>query len=168
MIALFILPDYPSSKSGSAMWSMTDDMRLIAQVRIQADRVSSTESKRGVWWGLKMSVLDYKMWFLVFLNIGLSAAYGFSNFFPSIVRAFNYPRTTTLLMTAPPYIFAAILSLINAWHSDKTRERGYHFSLPIACGCVGYIICLATTNNGARYGASFIYVGGMYASSEWE
>ena len=118
--------------------------------------------------GQKQSVFDFKMWFLVFLNIGLSAAYGFSNFFPSIVRNFNYPRTTTLLMTAPPYIFAAILSLINAWHSDKTRERGYHFSIPIACGCVGYIICLATTNNGARYGASFIYVGGMYASSEYE
>jgi hypothetical protein len=52
MIALFILPDYPSSKSGSAMWSMTEEMRLIAQVRIQADRVSTSETKRGVWWGL--------------------------------------------------------------------------------------------------------------------
>lgn len=70
MIALFILPDYPASKTGSAMWSMTEEMRLIANVRIQADRVSATEAKAGVWRGLRMSVLDFKMWFLVFLNIG--------------------------------------------------------------------------------------------------
>lgn len=81
--ALFILPDYPLSKTGSASWTMTEDMRKVAAARIVADRVSTEEGKAGVWQGLKMSVLDYKMWLLVGVNIGLSAAYGFSNFFPS-------------------------------------------------------------------------------------
>ncbi|KAL0942079.1 major facilitator superfamily transporter [Colletotrichum truncatum] len=162
MIALFILPDYPDSTTGSARWSMTEDMRKVAAARILADRVSTAEAKAGVWEGLKMSVFDYKMWLLVGMNIGISAAYGFSNFFPSIVRGFGYNNTITLVLTAPPYIFAAIGSLVNAWHSDKTKERGYHFAGPIAFGCIGYIICLATENRNARYGASFIYVGGMY------
>ncbi|KAJ0372721.1 hypothetical protein COL26b_009065 [Colletotrichum chrysophilum] len=162
MIALFILPDYPDSTTGSARWSMTEDMRKVAAARILADRVSTAEAKTGVWHGLKMSVFDYKMWLLVGMNIGISAAYGFSNFFPSIVRGFGYNNTITLVLTAPPYIFAAAGSLVNAWHSDKTKERGYHFAGPIAFGCIGYIICLATENRNARYGASFIYVGGMY------
>src|SRR6478736_2317287 len=34
LIAIFLLPDYPQSKSGSAMWTMTEDMRKVAQVRI--------------------------------------------------------------------------------------------------------------------------------------
>lgn len=165
MIALFILPDYPTSKTGSARWSMTEEMRTIAAARIVADRVSTSEAKAGVLRGLKMSVFDYKMWLLVGMNIGISAAYGFSNFFPSIVRGFGYGQTATLLLTAPPYIFAALGSLVNAWHSDKTKERGFHFAGPIAFGCIGYIICLATTNRDARYGASFIYVGGMYFSN---
>lgn len=71
MIALFVLPDYPHSKTGSARWSMTQDMRIVAAARIAADRVSTSEAKAGVLQGLKMSVFDYKMWMLVALNIGL-------------------------------------------------------------------------------------------------
>lgn len=166
IVALFLLPDYPHSTTGSTMWTMTEEMRIIARVRIEADRVTSSHAKAGIWTGLKMSVFDIKTWLLAFLNIGLSAAYGFNNFFPSIVRGFGYSDTVTLLMTAPPYIFATIMALINCWHSDKAKERGYHFSLPIAVGCAGYIVCLATENTHARYGASFIYVCGMYMASE--
>jgi sugar phosphate permease len=152
LIALFLLPDYPHSQTGSAMWTMTEDMRKIAAARIAADRVSTSEAKSGVWEGLKMAIFDWKMVLLVALNIGISAAYGFSNFFPSIVRGFGYSNVVSLLLTCPPYIFAAIGSLINAWHSDRTSERGYH-------------ICLSTMNGGARYGASFLYVGGMYTAN---
>ncbi|KAI7090315.1 MFS general substrate transporter [Hortaea werneckii] len=165
LVCAFFLPDYPHSKSGSASWSMTEDMRRVAAARIIADRVSTSEAKAGVWQGLKMALKDPKLWALVGVNIGLSAAYGFSNFFPSIVEGFGYSRVVTLLLTAPPYIFAAIGSLINSWHSDKVGERGYHFSGPVAVGCIGYIICLITQNGDARYAASYIFVGGMYISN---
>jgi sugar phosphate permease len=164
VICLFMLPDYPHSKTGSTRWSMTEDMRRLAAARIQADRVSDVEAKAGLWQGLKLSVLDYKTWILVSCNIFISIAYGFSNFYPAIVRGFGYSRTLTLLLTAPPYILAAIGGVVNSWHADKTNERGYHFAGPIAVGIGGYIICLATTNGGARYGASYMYVVGMFTA----
>jgi MFS family permease len=123
VIALFVLPDYPHSKTGSATWSMTEDMRIIAAARIAADRVSTTHAKAGVLQGLKMSVFDYKMWLLVSLlescyinvqvgmNIGISAAYGFSNFYPSIVRGFGYNNTTTLLLTGMSTLVPLTLTL---------------------------------------------------------
>lgn len=37
--------------------------------------------------------------------------------------------------------------------------------IPVAFGCVGFIVCLATQNRDARYAASFIYVGGMYIAN---
>lgn len=86
LVALFLLPDYPDSKTGSAMWLMTEDMRKVAVARILADRPSTGEAKAGVWEGLKLSVKDVKLWLLTCMNIAISAAYGFSNFFPSIVR----------------------------------------------------------------------------------
>lgn len=165
LISLFLLPDYPHSQSGSAMWTMTSDMRRIASARIAADRVSTSAATTGVWAGLKMALFDWKMVLLVTLNIGISAAYGFSNFFPSIVRGFGYSDVVSLLLTCPPYIFAALGSLLNAWHSDRTGERGYHFAGPIAVGCAGYVVCLATLDGGARYGAAFVYVGGMYTAN---
>lgn len=164
-ICVWILPDYPDSNTGSGTWLLTEDMRKLAAARILADRPSVKEGKAGVLQGLKLTVMDIKFWMLVVLNIGISAAYGFSNFFPSIVRGFGYTRTVTLLITAPPYICAAIGSLINARHSDYKKERGLHYAIPVAVGCIGYIVCLATQNREARYAASFIYVSGMYIAN---
>lgn len=165
LICLFILPDYPHSSTGSAMWSMTQEMRDVAAARIVADRPSLEEAKGGAWHGLKLCLLDYKMYILGILNIGLSAAYGVSNFYPSIVRGFGYSDTITLVLTAPPYLLAAIISLINARHSDIKTERGYHYIGAVGIACIGYIICLGTTNGDARYGASFIFIGGMYTAN---
>jgi MFS family permease len=168
-ICFFILPDYPTSTTGSARWTMTEDMRKIAAARILADRPSTAEGKTGAWEGLKLSVRDPKLYVLTLMNICISAAYGFSNFYPSIVRglakSWGYSSTIALLLTAPPYIFAAIGSYINAWHSDKTKERGLHYAIPVLVACTGFIVCLATANPAARYGASFIYVGGMYIAN---
>jgi MFS family permease len=164
VICMFVLPDYPHSTSGSARWSLTEDMRRLAVARIQADRVSDLESNPGLLHGLKLSVLDYRTWILVGINITISVAYGFSNFYPAIVRGFGYGRTYTLLLTAPPYILAAAGGVINSWHADRTNERGYHFSVPIAAGLAGYVICLGTTNRDARYGASYLYVVGMFTA----
>ncbi|WQF89196.1 Putative major facilitator superfamily, MFS transporter superfamily [Colletotrichum destructivum] len=167
IVALVLLPDYPHSKTGSARWAMTEDMRRLAVARIQADRVSLPEAKsNSIWYGLKLTCMDYKTWIFVAINISISAAYGFLNFFPSIVRGFGFEsRTTTLLLTAPPYVFAAVASLCNARSSDHFKERGYHMIGPVAIAIMGYIVCTATGNVPARYAASFLYIGGMFAAN---
>jgi sugar phosphate permease len=104
VMAIFILPDYPASRTGSTMWTMTEDMRRIAETRIIADRVTlatSAEIKTSIWQGLKMSLKDYKLWIIILINITISAAYGFSNFYPAIVRGFGYSRVITLVITFP-------------------------------------------------------------------
>ncbi|KAM0712019.1 hypothetical protein Q7P37_011113 [Cladosporium fusiforme] len=104
VVAMILLPDYPHSRTGSAMWTMSEDMRKIAETRILADKVtiaSETAEKTGVWHGLKLAVTDYKLWIFVMLNISISAAYGFSNFYPAVVRGFGYSRVITLVITFP-------------------------------------------------------------------
>ncbi|KAK1958882.1 major facilitator superfamily transporter [Colletotrichum sublineola] len=167
LLALVLLPDYPHSKTGSARWSLTEDMRRLAIARIQADRVSLPKADNtSIWYGLKLTCMDYKTWIFVAINISISAAYGFLNFFPSIVRGFGFEsRTTTLLLTAPPYVFAAIASLCNARSSDYFKERGYHMVGPVTVAILGYIVCTATGNVPARYAASFLYIGGMFAAN---
>lgn len=148
------------------MWTMTEDMRTIARVRMQADRTTSSVASPGVWRGLLMAVTDHKMWLIAFMNIGVNSANSFNNFFPSIVRGFGRNTTITLLMTAPPYLWATILAMINCWNSDRMKERYWHFTIPLVAGTAGYIVCLATENSNARYGASYIYAAGVYMSSE--
>lgn len=162
---LFILPDYPHSRTGSSMWSLTEDMRKICEARMIADRVSVSEAKGGVWYGLRLCIVDHKLWLIVGMNIFISAAYGFSNFYPSIVRGFGYERTITLVITFPPYVLAAILALVLARSSDHFGERGYHFGVPVVIGMIGYIVCMVKMESTPRYIASFLYIGTILAAN---
>jgi predicted MFS family arabinose efflux permease len=165
IVAFFLLPDYPHSRTGSAMWTMTEDMRRIAEARIIADRTSDIEAKPGIWYGLKLSLADYKLWIIVCINITISAAYGFSNFYPAIVRGFGYDRTTTLVMTFPPYLLAAFTAVAIAWSSDRLADRGWHFSAPIAVGMAAYVVCMITTATVPRYVASYFFIGGLFGAN---
>lgn len=87
----------------------------------------------------------------------------FSFFFPTITQALGYNTTKTLLLTAPPWIFAILVSLPNAWHADRTGERYFHYLWPAVTCLVGYVISIGTHNIGARYFSTFLMTTG-YAS----
>jgi MFS family permease len=77
-------------------------------------------------------------------------------------RDFGYGTITTLLLTAPPFLFTALFCLFNTWYSDRTSKRSPHMIYPSIVGMVGMIITLATTNNAARYFALFLMMPGAY------
>lgn len=94
------------------------------------------------------------------------SAYGFTNFFPTIVKGYNLGNNTlTLVLTSPPYLLAAITAFLTAYSSDRRKERGYHICIPQAVACVGFIISAATLNNAARYVAAFLYICGCFSSN---
>jgi MFS family permease len=65
VVALFLLPDYPGANTGSARWSMTEDLRRLAVARMQVDRVSEPEGEHTVLAGLCLSLTDYKTYIFV-------------------------------------------------------------------------------------------------------
>ena len=65
VLAIFVLPDFPETPSGSAKWLLTPDERAVAVERMRRDRVSAEEGSRSVWYGLKLAVLDYRTWVFV-------------------------------------------------------------------------------------------------------
>ncbi|KAL3449209.1 major facilitator superfamily domain-containing protein [Aspergillus insuetus] len=166
MIAFALLPDYVDSESGSGRWLLTPREREVAAARIAADRVSVPEAKSSVWYGVSLAVRDYRTWIFFIMLCSNHTAYGFNNFYPSIVRGFNLgSNTTTLLLTAPPYLFGAVVSFLVAFSSDKHNERGFHISIPMLVAIAGFIISVATLNVPARYFASFLYASGAFAAN---
>jgi hypothetical protein len=92
------------------------------------------------------------------MNIFMISFYGFSNFFPTMVRGFGLgSNTITLLLTAPPYIIGTAVSFFVAWNSDRNKERGYHIMTNNCISIIGFIISVATLNTAARYTAAFLY-----------
>jgi len=59
-------------------------------------------------------------------------------------------------MSAPPWAFSCIISLINALHADRCQERFWHIVGPICVGIVGFVISMSTDNVAARYVALFL------------
>lgn len=165
LTAYFVLPNYPHSDNGSAMWSMTADMRKLAVARILDDRVEVSEGQT-VLHGLKLAVTDIKTYLFIFMNIFMTSSYGFNNFFPTMVNGFGLgSRTISLLLTAPPYVWGTICSFASAWNSDRKGERGLHIMGNLCFSIIGFIITVATENTAARYTAAFLYTAGSFSAN---
>lgn len=79
-----------------------------------------------------------------------------------MAQALNYPTTETLLLTAPPWIFALIVALPIAWNADRTGERFLHYFFPALTCIVGYIISITTTGTAPRYVSMFLMTGSVH------
>ncbi|KAI1849743.1 hypothetical protein JX266_004692 [Neoarthrinium moseri] len=154
--AVFILPDYPAGTS----W-LSNHEKEIAVKRLTLDAgVAEAVENESALHGLKLAVMDPKVWLLGITYHTTIMALSFSYFFPTITQALGYDTTKTLLLTAPPWIWAMVFSLPNAWHADKTGERFWHYTTPAVICVVGYIISMTTTATAPRYFAMFMMTTG--------
>jgi len=166
-LMLIVLPDYPHSRTGSQKWSMTEDMRRLAEARMEADRVTGATGRVDIKVGLLACVKDVKLYIFAFLNLTMTASYGFNFYFPILVTGLNIIENTrlALVFTSPPYILGAIVSALVAWNSDRKKERGWHISACLLAAAIGYVMSIATSQRFVRYGASFLFAPGAFAAN---
>ena len=86
----------------------------------------------------------------------------FKNFLPTVVQTLGFNRTITLVLTCPPYLISAFVSVAVSWSSGRFNERTWHITLSKAVAIVGFIVGTATLNIGARYFAMVLFVGATY------
>lgn len=165
-IAMFILPDFPESNSGSGKWLFSAEEKQLSVERIARDRPSDSSEDEGIKHGLKLAVMDYRTWVFSLMLCSNHSAYSFNNFFPSMLKGFNLgSKTITLVLTAPPYLVATVIAFGIALSSDRMKERGLHIAAPIVFAVIGFIITVSTLDKAGRYFASFLYVGGLFGSN---
>ncbi|KAJ5642855.1 uncharacterized protein N7484_005362 [Penicillium longicatenatum] len=159
-VAAFILPDYPSTTS----WLSARE-KLICQNRLDCDlggpdTTNDDPTITTALHGLKQAVTDPKVWLLGHAYHCTIMASSFSYFFPTITQSLGYGTTTTLLLTAPPWIWSAMISLPNAWHADRVGERFFHYLGPAVACMTGYIVAMTTTATAPRYISMFLMTMG--------
>ncbi|TDL15167.1 MFS general substrate transporter [Rickenella mellea] len=150
---MWILPDYPNN----TRW-LSSEERLLAQARIAEDAGEADQdtAEDTAFSGLKMAIKDYRVIIFALMGAAVQVSGSFINFFPTLTATLGFNTTTTLLLVAPPWLFAAFICVINALHADKTGERFFHTVGPWWVNLVGYIIALSTSNVGARYFSTFL------------
>ncbi|KFY51047.1 hypothetical protein V496_08989 [Pseudogymnoascus sp. VKM F-4515 (FW-2607)] len=154
---IFVLPDFPSTTK----W-LTQDERDLAAFRLREGSGAQDEERGPLVKGVWMAVTDYKVWILALIIITKTSAAAVTSFIPTLVATFEYNKVDSLLLTAPPYVFAAICAMSISISSDRRAERCGHLVVPLTFGMVGYIIAAATTSLAPRYFSLFLMLGGVY------
>ncbi|WYZ43088.1 hypothetical protein EsH8_VI_000787 [Colletotrichum jinshuiense] len=151
--AAFILPDLPTNSKG-----FTEEELYVAQLRMTEDvgEADADSADMGPLDGLIMAVKDVKIYIMMLTFTAYVVGLSFNAFFPTLTGTLGFGYVPTLLMSSPPWAFSCIVSLINAWHADRTQERFWHIVGPICVGLVGFIISMSTLNVAARYVALFL------------
>lgn len=159
LLSIFILPDFPST----TRW-LSEQERAIAVRRLNERSGTMDEERGSILRGVTMAVTDYKIWLLAGVVILKTSAAAVTSFIPTLVATFKYGKVTSLLMVAPPYVFATFISLGISISSDRFGERYLHLITPLAVGMVGFIIAASTHTLAPRYFSLFLMLGGVYGS----
>ncbi|KAJ9111496.1 hypothetical protein QFC22_006523 [Naganishia vaughanmartiniae] len=158
----WILPSYPSKCK-----FFNDEQRRLSVWRTTQDAMGEAdEGETSLKKGAKLVFKDWKILMLIFQQMFISCSQSFSYFMPTIVKTLGYNTNQTLLLTAPPYMFAFLCSVAVAYSSSRFDERGYHIAVPMAIACVGNILVIALPKSqvAGRYIAMFLLCLGSYCA----
>lgn len=112
------MPEFPHN---ARLLSATERNYAVWRLEAEAGDTEASEDSTTMG-GFKQALLDPKIWALVFC-MGMAQAMGtIVNFFPSIVQTLGYNKTNSLLLTAPPFILAAIVFYAISYISDVSSK----------------------------------------------
>ncbi|HWW96899.1 MAG TPA: MFS transporter [Edaphobacter sp.] len=138
-IAFFLfLPDTPTH----AKW-LTEDERL--WIVRQVSRASSEAAHHGD--SVGRALLDPRVWQLgIFMLFMLASLYAYTFIAPDIVQRSTHLSTTIVgFIVAGLSLLGALGMLLNAIHSDRTRERYWHIIPWCLFISLGFFLCGVST-----------------------
>jgi len=137
-----------------------DRQLALARLSEDAGEVDQDNPEDSFVSGLMMAIRDPIV--LVFALANLAQVFGltFVLFFPTLTKTLGFDTTITLLLAAPPWIVAAVIACLNAWHADKTGERFFHIAGWGWGSMIGCVIALSTMSIAGRYVSLFLMASG--------
>ncbi|KAJ0303781.1 hypothetical protein COL516b_006218 [Colletotrichum fioriniae] len=152
----FIIIDFPT-QAGKFLKPAEQEF-IIA--RINQDRGDAEEDHIN----LAKILHHLKDWRLYFWAFNLMAStlpgYAYSYFLPIILRnGMGFSSTQAQLLSAPPYVLAAIVAYISGYLGDRYKIRGPIIAVHQALTAVGMLITVYGKANGARYFGAFLGIG---------
>jgi MFS transporter, ACS family, tartrate transporter len=88
------------------------------------------------------ALADLRMWVLAFVYFGLTTVmYGIALWLPTIIHSISGVGNLGIgLLSAIPYVTAAVSMVIVGLHSDHTRERRWHTAIPGLVGAAAIVV----------------------------
>ena len=148
-----MLPDFPATSS----WLSPLERRL-AEKRLEEDvgSIDKDQKESGNHFeGLVMAFSDWKVWWLALALTSMVISLSFNAFFPTLSKTMGFDTTVTLLLCAPPWVFATICAfLVTRQVSVSAQNHGVYDSQTLqALRCNWRTIlsyCLPTFDRNSR------------------
>ncbi len=88
------------------------------------------------------------IWLLVLVYFGLdTVSYGVSLWLPNLIRSLSGVSDFVIgLLSAIPYVAAAVSMVLIGAHSDRSGERRWHTALPAFAGAAGLLLAAQSTS----------------------
>lgn len=145
----FVCWFYLTDRPAVANWLDADE-KVWLETTLALERAAADPDQH---WPLKKALSHPRILALAFIYFGITyGLYAVGFFLPTIVAGFQKQYGTNLgivergLVTAVPYVVAAIVMVPWARHSDRTGERVWHVAIPALVGAVAIPAALYMTN----------------------
>ncbi|GAA5825360.1 hypothetical protein JCM11251_006950 [Rhodosporidiobolus azoricus] len=159
IIAIFTIQDFPDK----ATFLAEDERKLIID-RVNHDR-GDAEPDKVTGRKLLKHAADLKIWaFGLCFCFSTMPAYAFSYFLPVILAGGGYSTKLSLILSAPPYVFAAMWTAAMAIMSDKFRLRAPFICASATLCFIGLFILAYTEQLGVRYFGAFLTIAGAQSN----
>jgi ACS family tartrate transporter-like MFS transporter len=123
--ALFYLTDWPRD----ANWLPEDERAWIADELEREKQAKQKAQRITIWQALRQR--DVLLLTLSYFG-ATTGGYGIGFWLPSIIKRLSGQSDLRVnLIVSLPYIAGFLAQQINAWHSDKSRERRWHAAIAI-------------------------------------
>jgi MFS family permease len=140
VLVLILLPDRPTR----ARWLSGLEQQTLER-RIADEDAAQVPQETGLLAGLR----DRRVVALSVIYFGVVfGLYVLAFFLPQVVSDFQeqfgvrFSLVQIGLITAVPYVVAAVVMVVNARHSDRTGERRLHVAVPAFLGAAGVAVAL--------------------------
>jgi MFS family permease len=144
---------------------LSDDDRARVIRRLKMDQQSSAGHESFQVSYLWQALQDWKMWLGMVIYMGCDMPlYAFSLFLPTIIQnlGWNTSVVRSQLMSVPPYVAAAVLTVVIGYVADRTRARGLCNIFVSVMGVAGFAMLLGTDNPAVQYAGTFLAALGIY------
>jgi MFS transporter, ACS family, tartrate transporter len=162
LLGFFVLY-YLTEGPAEAHWLTADERKwLIA--RMDADRAETAGGHDSS--SLKAALLSPRVWYFGFLYFTIVVGfYGITFWLPQILKNLSGSGDVTVgLISAIPYVLAAIVMVVVATSSDRTGERRWHVAIPSFVSAVGLILSAATRDPVLSIAALSLAAAGIWAA----
>jgi ACS family tartrate transporter-like MFS transporter len=158
----FVVLLYLTDRPEDAAWLPADERAWLSQAMAR-----EREAHGSPHVSLRQGLLDRGVWRLAFTFLLLVvSAYGFSFWLPQILKGLSGASDLNVgLLTALPYLVAAVGMVLIAAHSDRTGERRWHVAGAALIASTGFVIAALASHPVATFAGLCVAALGAYSST---